>query len=169
MTLMLDIVVAVLLLVTIGFAIVLNRKLGSLRSHKEELEKLAVTFSQSTARAEDSIHRLKGTTEQLQKGIDKAQGLRDDLTFLIDRGGLTADRLEDGVRGGRGKAKKAGSDQFEDPLDPAETLSDVLAASRKEAREISNLVDETGESEDDLVRQKSQAEKDLIEALRQVR
>lgn len=167
MLLALDIAVVVLLVVTIGYAVVLNRKLGDLRSHKDDLEKLAATFSHSTARAEDSIARLKGNTERLQKSIDKAQALRDDLTFLIDRGSQTADRLEDGVRGSRDKVAAAATQP--EPAarrEEIETLSDVLAAARSEAREGSRRL---AESPEDIDKQKSQAERDLIEALRQAR
>jgi hypothetical protein len=97
-SLIVDVLVAVLLVVTIGYAIVLNKRLGRLRRDKAQLEKLAVTFGESTARAEDSILKLKKTAELLQERIDKAQSLRDDLAFLIDRGGQAADSLEDLVR-----------------------------------------------------------------------
>ena len=47
----LDIIVAVLLAVTIGYGVVLNRKLGNLRSFKTELETLSSKFGDATARA----------------------------------------------------------------------------------------------------------------------
>jgi hypothetical protein len=100
----LEIAFAVLLITSIGYAIVLNRKLGNLRQHKEELERLAMTFSQSTIRAEDGVKRLKTSTAQMQNSIVKAQSLRDDLALLIDRGSLTADRLEESVRSKRSQA-----------------------------------------------------------------
>ena len=166
-----DIAFAVLLVITIGYAAVLNRKLGSLRRHKEELERLAVTFSQSTARAEDSIQRLKNTTDVLQKGIDKAQGLRDDLAFLINRGSLAADRLEEGVRGARNRVEDAEPEMMKRPADPVETISDAIAA--RQGRPVTGIEraddKETKIEDDDLESQKSQAERDLIEALRQVR
>ncbi len=166
----LDIAFAVLLVITIGYAIVLNRKLGNLRRHKEELEQLAATFSQSTARADDSIQRLKRTTDELQRGIEKAQGLRDDLTFLIDRGSLAADRLEDGVRGARNKSEEFKSDMPRKPTEPVETISDAVDARRSDPTAGINIVGGSDvESEEDLAKQKSQAEKDLIDALRQVR
>ena len=97
-SLIVDVLVAVLLVVTIGYAIVLNQRLGRLRRDKAQLEKLAASFGESTARAEDSIVKLKKTADLLQERIDKAQALRDDLAFLIDRGGQAADSLEDLVR-----------------------------------------------------------------------
>jgi len=59
-TLIVDSVVAVLLVVTISYAITLNRRLGNLRRDRSELEKMAASFQQATVRAEDSIGKLKG-------------------------------------------------------------------------------------------------------------
>ena len=100
-SLALDVLVAVLLVITIGYAMVLNRRLGRLRRDKSELEKLAATFGRATARAEESIGKLKKTADALKERIDNAQALRDDLAFLIDRGGSAADRLEETVRDAR--------------------------------------------------------------------
>jgi len=165
----LDMAFAVLLVVTIGYAVVLNRKLGSLRRHKEELERLAATFSQSTARADDSIQRLKSTTDVLQKNIDKAQGLRDDLAFLIDRGSVTADRLEEAVRGTRNRPQGVEAAKPNRPFEPVETISDAIAARRGQPGADPDFADAAKAGLEDTEEQKSQAERDLIEALRQVR
>jgi ABC-type transporter Mla subunit MlaD len=82
----------------IGYAVTLNRRLGSLRQDKSELQKLAASFGGATMRAEEGIDRLKNMTDALQHRIDKARALHDDLTFLIDRGDTAADRLEETVR-----------------------------------------------------------------------
>ena len=97
-SLILDLLVALLLVVMIGYAVALNRRLGSLRQDKSELQELASSFGGATMRAEESINRLKNMTDTLQQCIDKAQALHDDLTFLIDRGDTAADRLEETVR-----------------------------------------------------------------------
>ncbi|MBL6942597.1 MAG: hypothetical protein ISR53_10610 [Rhodospirillales bacterium] len=165
-----DIAFAGLLVITIGYAIVLNRKLGNLRRHKEELERLALTFSQSTARADDSIQRLKSSTDVLQKGIEKAQGLRDDLSFLIDRGTLAADRLEVGVRGTRNHRQDAASAKPKRPVEGIETISDAIAARKGiEDTGVKAFAGADADTDEDFENQKSQAERDLIEALRQVR
>ena len=94
LSLILDIVLAVLLIVTIGYAVVLNRRLGALRHNKEELERLARGFVETTSRAESGIGELKSMTDILQERIERAESLRDDLVFLTDRGNTAADRLE---------------------------------------------------------------------------
>ena len=155
-SLILDVLVAVLLAVTIGYAVVLNKRLGKLRGDKIDLEKLATKFGESTSRAEESIENLRHTADLLQGGIDKAQALRDDLTFLIDRGDQAADSLEDlvrlardmsgvGPRPGAGANARAGDtlDTFDQPADAP---------------------DETGGGGT-----KSQAEQELLKAIRSAR
>ena len=167
----LEIAFAVLLVTTIGYAIVLNRKLGNLRQHKEELERLAMNFSQSTIRAEDCVKRLKSSTAQMQNSIVKAQSMRDDLALLIDRGSLTADRLEESVRDQRLQTTKPKSSGPKNALGPVDNIYDRVSAhgtavvdSNKRANKPDKKNRQEGPEE-----QKSQAEKDLIEALRQAR
>ena len=93
-SLILDIVVAVLLVATIAYAFLLNRRLAGLRRDKRELESLAATFGQATIRAEESIAKLKFTVSTLNDRVDRAEALRDDLAFLVDRGSRAADQLK---------------------------------------------------------------------------
>ena len=167
----LEIAFAVLLVTTIGYAIALNRKLGNLRQHKEELERLAMTFSKSTIRAEDGVQRLKSSTVQIQKSIAKAQALRDDLTFLIDRGSLAADRLEEGVRGIRSQTLDAKLSVPRNLVEPVETIADEISARRAPVVGDIKMTNKLNADnrEENLEEQKSQAEKDLIEALRKAR
>lgn len=99
--LIIDVIVAILLVVTIIYAINLNKRLSAMRKDRAKLEKIATEFAQSTARANESITHLKSTNETLQRQLDTAQSLRDDLAYLLDRGEKSADRLEDLVRGAR--------------------------------------------------------------------
>ncbi len=100
-TLIIDIAVAVLLIVTIGYAISLNKRLSRLRADKKDLENLARTFGESTLRAEENINQLRTVAKALDIQMERAQSLRDDLAFLTDRGGSAADRLEELVREAR--------------------------------------------------------------------
>lgn len=94
---MLDIVVAGLLIVTIGFAVVLNRKLGLWRQDKAALEAMIGQFNQAATRAEASISALRALSEQtgasLVQALGKGQVLRDDLDYLAERGAQIAERL----------------------------------------------------------------------------
>ena len=166
-----EIAFAILLVTTIGYAIILNRKLGSLQQHKEELERLATTFSQSTIRAEKGVQRLKTCTAEMQKSIVKAETLRDDLALMIDRGSLTADRLGEGVRSIRTRTNETNITAQEKMLEPNSSLSDqasdqggVFGNGQKEGKKKNK-----NNRRESLEKQKAQAERDLIEALRQAR
>ena len=104
-SLFLDVVVAMLLVITISYAVILNRRLSQLRRHNAELESLAASFSKATVRAGESTVKLKGAADKLEASVSKAEALRDDLQFLIERGGTAADRLEAGVRASRNSSE----------------------------------------------------------------
>ena len=154
-SLILDVLVAVLLVVTICYAVTLNKRLTKLRRNKAALEKLAVTFGDSTARAEESIERLKNTTELLQDRIEKAQSLRDDLAFLIDRGGQAADKLEDLVRATRDKAGVS-------PPSANNSLGGIQNSPLAAVPELEEIADEAVDET------RSEAERDLLKAIRSV-
>ncbi len=125
-SLILDILIAVLLVASIGYTVSLNRRLTALRQDKDELESLTSKFADATTKAEASIQTLRGSTDEiasaLNKEIEKAESMRDDLTFLVDRAGSLADRLEGGVRDARAEAPMDNplgvEDAFMDPPKP---------------------------------------------------
>jgi len=151
-SLVLDIIVAVLLVVTIGYAVVLNRRLRGLRRDKEELAKLSGSFGEATMRASESIGMLRATADELRSRIDGAQELRDDLQFLIERGGGTADRLEEKVRA----ARAAG-------INPTKAKSSPIPGLGNGGLE------ESDEAKKDEAMAKSEAERELLKALRAAR
>lgn len=101
----LDVVVIVLLIPTIVYAVILNRRLSALRRSREELSKVVNSFNEATMRAEAGIPKLKKATTEanhtLKERVDKAQTLRDDLAFMIERAEELAGRLEGAVRAAR--------------------------------------------------------------------
>lgn len=112
-SLMLDIIISVLLVLTIAYAMRLNQRLSQLRSDKNELMKLAKTFADATVRAEDGIKQLKVSTDTLKSEVAKAESLKDDLAYLVDRGGRTADEMVDTVRApSRGQGGKPANKAF---------------------------------------------------------
>jgi hypothetical protein len=100
-SLMFDVLIVVLLAATIGYAIQLSGRLAALRKDRAELDEMAKRFTQAAERAESAIAALKATSETAGKALDqvtvKAQGLRDDLAFMIERGEPLADRLTTSV------------------------------------------------------------------------
>jgi len=166
-SLILDILVAVLLVVTIGYAVALNRRLSLLRKDKDELEALTVKFAEATAKADASIHNLKGSTEkvtkELERGLEKAEALRDDLSFLIDRGGSIADRLENGVRGAR---SDSGGPSIKPAAKGVETVGAAPPREKQKPKEpLKRVVDPSEEGPD----ARSKAEQELLKALQEMR
>lgn len=189
-SLIVDILVAGLLVVTIGYAVRLNKRLGMLRRDKGELEKLAATFAESTVRADDSLGRLRATADMMQRQIDSAQALHDDLAYLVDRGEKAADRLEDAVRYSRefdrrpaqnspapeteseepvpapqprSGANAASAAQTERQPRPAPEIADINEGMSRPAPKVQRPDPERGE---DGVSARTEAERELLKALR---
>lgn len=101
----LEIVLVMLLGATLFQAIRLERALGVLKRDRASLEALVVDFNASTYQAENGIQRLRAAADnagrQLETHIAKSASLKEDLSFLMERGDRLADRLDGLVRAGR--------------------------------------------------------------------
>jgi hypothetical protein len=141
----LELVLVVLLAATLFHAVRLERALGVLKRDRATLQELVAGFNASTQAAEQGIARLRSTADgagrSMARQLESAQRLRDDLTFLADRGERLADRLEQLVRSGRTLVQ-------EPPPAPAFPLPEERPAPAPEERP------------------RSQAELDLLRALR---
>lgn len=142
---LLEVALLALLTVTLFHAVRLERALGVLRRDRGALEILVASFNESTALAEQGIKRLRSTSEgagrQIARQIEGGSSLRQDLTFLIERGDATADRLDLLVRGTRATSPGVAAREqvgSQEPPEPAPRL-------------------------------RSQAERDLVKALKLVR
>jgi Domain of unknown function (DUF6468) len=97
-----DGIVSVLLLITICYAMVLSRKLNALRRDKAALKVLVTQLADASASADAGVTGLRAAAQEigrtLEKKLQDAQSLRDDLAYMIERGGATADRLEGTIR-----------------------------------------------------------------------
>ena len=97
-TLMFEVVFAVLLLVTIVYAVKLNIRISGLRERDSELREMIEQFNEASNQALDSVRILKSTgvdaDRQFKALIDRAQALRDDLAYMIEHGERIADRIE---------------------------------------------------------------------------
>lgn len=109
LTIAADAVVATLLVATIFYASILNRRLAVLRGDRAELQTLVQNLGIASQQAEAGVAALKVAAEevgrQLEKKVDHAQSLRDDLSYMVDRGGTVADRLEGTIRARRDEPK----------------------------------------------------------------
>jgi hypothetical protein len=148
---LLEIVLVMLLAATLFHALRLERALGVLKRDRAVLEELVSGFNASTHTAEQGIDRLRvaaeGAGRQIARQTELAQGLKDDLQFLTDRAERTADRLEQAVRSGR--VMPGEPPRLVPVCNPPEP--EVLGARPAEQR------------------LRSQAERDLLKALRMAR
>ncbi|WP_417844542.1 DUF6468 domain-containing protein [Thalassospira sp.] len=110
----LDLLMIVLLLATIIYALMLNRRLAAFRRNREDMEQFLSAFHAATERAEILIQSLKEMASQsgdaLREDIERASGLHEDLSFMVDRGDAIANRLEKAASGVNAARKKASSD-----------------------------------------------------------
>ena len=101
----LDIALIGLLAVTLFHALRLERALGVLKQDRAALEQMIAAFNNSTRQAEAGIERLRGAADgagrAIARHLDDARALKDDLTFLMERGTKLADRVDALVRAGR--------------------------------------------------------------------
>ncbi len=106
----LDLVLIVLLAATLFHALRLERALGVLKRDRSALEQLVAGFNASTQQAEHGIERLRdaadGAGRQIARQLDAASALRDDLTFLMERGETLANRLDGSVRWARAQMQE---------------------------------------------------------------
>ncbi len=180
LSLILDVVVAALLVATIGYAAVLNRKLRSLRANKSEFEAMIAEFNEATRRTEGSIQALRLAADQTAKAlsvqVERGQALRDELTFLTSRADGAAERIATG-----GSARPEVAAYAASPK-PAPRPQPVPAAAPSAPRPAANspapsrpapapapvaaLADDEAESD---AGGRSKAEQDLLKALRELR
>jgi hypothetical protein len=147
----LELVLVVLLAATLFHAVRLERALGVLKRDRSALEALVATFNASTRAAESGIDRLhvaaEGAGRQIARQAELAAALKDDLVFLTERGDRLADRLDTLVRTARPLAAEPTR------VEPTATMDARLAEP-----------DAPGGP-----RVRSQAERDLLRALRMAR
>ena len=100
-----DAVVAVLLIATIGYSVVLNRRLSTVRSDRDKFEDVIRNLTAASQRAEAAVANLRTSADdlgkRLDKKIDEARRLSDDLVYMLERGGTIADRMADLISTGR--------------------------------------------------------------------
>ncbi len=164
--LVLDLIIAVLLAATIAYAAVLNTKLNQLRRNRDDLAKLVAAFNDATARAEAGIPKLKRASEDasstLIDRVEKAQSLRDDLAFMIERADTMANRLEGSVRTARSEGKPTPAPASAGPVRGPITRPSPSPAAPK-------MPPLTAERDDGFDDDRSEAERELLRALQAVR
>lgn len=142
MSLIFEGVVSILLIAVIVFAIKLNRRILALRTQESELKEMIGQFNEAAIQAELSASHLKvaGTDSErnLRATIERAQAMRDDLSFMIERGGNMSDRVIRSIARSRERPPTAPMDK---PLEPATEERADLKTKRNAERAVEGLVD----------------------------
>ncbi len=143
-----------LLAATLFHAVRLERALGVLKRDRAALQGLVQEFNASTQQAEAGVERLRGAVDgagrQIARQIEGASALKDDLVFLSERGERLADRLDQLVRAGR----------------PMEALPRNITALPRPTPKIAVQSRNADDEDAETPRVRSQAERDLMQALR---
>jgi hypothetical protein len=159
----LDILLVVLLTATLVHAIRLERALGVLKRDRSAMQELVASFDASTRAAETGIARLHATADgpgrQIQQLIERGTTLKEDLTFLVQRGEGLADRLDEGLRSARPSFAVLETPAARSPYAPAMEAAEPTR--RRVANELAPREPEP--------KVRSQAERDLLKALRMAR
>lgn len=177
----LELALLLLLAATLFHALRLERALGVLKRDRAVLEDLVAGFNDSTRQAESGIERLRaaadGAGRQMVRQIETAQKLRDDLNFLTDRSDRLAERLEGAVRSARmfADCSPPSSQQLPSPAPAALSRPFDPPSKAAPADTVAPQRNPTQYAPDDELkgvggpRLRSQAERDLLRALRMER
>ncbi len=96
--LLVDSVMVLLLIATIVYCFMVNRRIKVLQDSKQDFAKLIVKFDEATQKAQDSIEDLRKMSvkvnDSLNERLDKANFLADDLAFMIEKGNRTAEKMD---------------------------------------------------------------------------
>lgn len=97
LNILLDIALIGLLITGIMYAMKLTRQLADMRASRGEMERFVLEFNSTVNRAEAGVRGLKHAAREsgddLEKLIERASGLRDELHFLIESADQIAGRL----------------------------------------------------------------------------
>lgn len=169
LALIVEIVVAVLLLITLGISLVLNRRLGNLRANQDEMRRLIGDFDKALARARQGMTELKTTSaaadQAHEERMKQAKTLRDELGFMVETADRLADRLAGEASGNRAVKQQRAA--------PPERMIDRGAEPAKMQAPVTPFPArkpplEAGTREFKL-EPRSEAERELLAALRQAR
>lgn len=178
--LLLEALVTVLLLVTVGYCFVLNRRLTALRDGRDELKGLIETLSASVTHAQSSVYELKKMGEaadaELGQSVEKAKALGDELTILVELGNNVADRIANGPRVAAPAASGSRPSAAGDVPEKKRAVSDVrsrkkptVQGSQESQRAAAAPKSSASHEDDTLTDDLGDAELQFIQALREAR
>jgi len=179
LSLILDLVVAALLVATIVYAAILNRRLQGLRANKAEFEAMIGEFNEATRRTEGSIQALRLAADQTAKAlsvqVERGQALRDELAFLTNRADGTAERIATGGAPARPEVAAYASSPRPQPAAPTRAPQQAAATPPRPVANIATpprpvpVAAPPAEEPEETEGGRSKAEQDLLKALRELR
>ncbi len=168
LTLIVDVMMAVLLIITLFYCSRLNKRIRLLQDAKSELAQIVQEFDESTQRATQSIAEIHAAStrisENIQHKIDKANFLADDLQFLIERSAKIADKHDAPSNNLRGAALNRSADVPRGSRGQAPTAEAVAA--RQAASESAPITGADADKRRAGLRMRSKAEQELLDALK---
>lgn len=200
MELLINIIVICLLIPTIVFAVVLNKRLEILRNSRADLGRLIEAFNDATTRAESGIPKLKQAADSagglLRDQIQKAQTLRDDMAFMIERADSVALRLEKAIdsvprssvsnneirphssedvsavqemKAAKRRKRKVLAENPEDLISSAVSAAQDILRDTEKTYPAGNEKRFSSVAEDEFASDRSEAERELLKALQSMR
>ena len=113
-SLIVELVVGGLLVATIAYCYLLDRRLRALRDGEGDLKQIVVSLDRATTRAQGAITDLRvscdALTRDMERDLKKARGLADELALMVESGDHIADRL--GALSGTDARGSAAEDGF---------------------------------------------------------
>ena len=142
LSLALDFIVISLLVATIVYAVILNRKLAALHDSKEDLRNFLETFAASLAQAKAGVEYLKtvsyDSSKDLQDKIRQAKALRDEISFFVESGETTISKMEKVI-----KATRTQTQASAPPPKPANTVTKPSSTGATSAEVKKSLASQT--------------------------
>lgn len=148
--LLIELVVGGLLVATIAYCFLLDRRLRALRDGEGDLKQVVVALDRATTRAQGAITDLRvscdGLTRDMQRDLKKARGLADELALMVEAGDHIADRLgalsgtggpkaDEAGAAPKGKGTEASNDTYAEPPVQDDPLAETgLAAALRQVR-----------------------------------
>lgn len=174
---MMDIAIIALLVPTIIYTWLLNKRLRAMRQSKQEMEKLIEAFNQSTIRAETGIPRLRaaaeGSGQKLQTQVEKARSLRDDLAFMVEKAESMANQLENNISAVRREISSPSPSTYQtNNVKPEHVQDQQYAKEQNNDRFIKSekqIETDTATFEFDFENDRSKAEQELLQAIKSIR
>ncbi len=162
--LILESLVAVLLVVTIGYCFILNRRLIALRHGQNEMHAVVLTLNQATEKARVSVEQMRRSSlsiaGDLSEKIKGGRAIADELVMIVESGNSLADRL----------AGTAASNQLsKHKPDQLEALSRLDGGFRRQIERNGGSLRVSGAVKPDLSVRENSTGNDLRAALRVMR